>query len=215
MPKAGCGNKYAEKCEGCKVRKMDQSRYVGTSRFHQLDIHFAIKAKAAALLSSEKDGVITIEVGGADAETFIAFSLTDQKTAEGRLDEAMRIGFYGSRREAADRWERALSRVRVRFSDDALRRRFYSTLYFSFVKPIDTEIGFLDYFTLWDVYRTQLPLVLSVFPKTARRMMDDMMSVSEKHGFYPIARYMTGHRLGRDNGQAADQIGRASCRERV
>ena len=203
--KAGDGIRgMSEKCEGFKVRRVSADRWVGTSRFHQLDFHFAIKAKADGLSSSEKDGVITIEVGGVSAETFIGFSLKDQKTAEERLDEAMRIGFDGSRREAADEWEKALARVRVRFSDEALRRRFYSTLYFSFVKPVDTEIGFLDYFTLWDVYRTQLPLVLSTFPETARLMMDDMMAVSEKLGFYPIARNMTGHRLGRDNGQAAD-----------
>ena len=203
-PKAGCGKGGIEKCEGNKVRRVSADRWVGTARFHQLDFHFAIKAKADGLSSSEKDGVITIEVAGTSAETFIGFSLTDQKTAEGRLEEAMRIGFDGSRREAVERWERALARIRVHFSDEALRRRFYSTLYFSFVKPIDTEIGFLDYFTLWDVYRTQLPLVLSAFPDMARRMMDDMMAVSEKLGFYPIARNMTGHRLGRDNGQAAD-----------
>jgi len=204
MPKAGCGSKYAEKCEGCKVRKVAPNRYAGTVRFHQLDFHFSVCAKGARVESDEKDGVITVLVEGDSAETFIGFSLAGEDVAAKRMDEAVKAGFDGSRREADELWERALSRIRVRFPDEAQRRRFYSTLYFSFVKPIDTEIGFLDYFTLWDVYRTQLPLVLSTFPEMARRMMDDMMSVSEKHGFYPISRYMTGHRLGRDNGQAAD-----------
>lgn len=200
--KAGCGKRGVEKCEGSRIRKISAERWSGTVRFHQLNFHFSILAKAKSVKSSEENGVITFEVEGCDAETFIGLSLVNGQTADKKLAEAVSVGFDGSRREAELKWEKALSRIRARFADEALARRFYTTLYFSFVKPMDTEIGFLDYFTIWDVYRTQLPLVLSLWPKTAHRMMEDMMAVSEKHGFYPISRNMTGHRLGRRNGQA-------------
>ena len=201
LPENNCHDK---KCEGYEIKEMSVGVWKGFARFHQLTIYFTIHAKADSLKSAVKDGVITIETVGENAETFIGFSLADVNTACKRADEAVRDGFANSRRMAEERWEKELSRIRVRFSDGNLRRLFYSTLYFSFVKPIDTEIGFLDYFTLWDVYRTELPMVMSLFPDMARRMMDDMMAVSEEYGFYPIKRYMTGHRLQkwRDNGQA-------------
>ena len=189
--KCGCGKRGRETCEACEVREVAPGSWAGRSRFYGLDFHFAIRAKAARLSSSVTDGTIVLEVDGPSAETFIGFSLVDAKTAAARVDEAVRAGFDGSRREAEAKWEKALGRVRVRFADEKVRRRFYSTLYFSFVKPIDTEIGFLDYFTLWDVYHTELPLVLSLMPKTARRMMEDILSYAERQGCYPNSRNMT------------------------
>ena len=196
------GVKLREKCEGNKLREVVPGRWEGVSRFHQLDFHFSISARAQGLIASVTNGVITLETEGDTAETFIGFSLVDGKAAVRRAEEAERVGFAESRREAEALWENALSRVRVRFDDERLRRLFYSTLYFSCVKPMETEKGFLDFFTLWDVYRTQLPLVLSLFPNMSRRMVDDMMTVADKHGFFPIHRNMTGHWLGRENGQA-------------
>ena len=107
-PKAGCGKRGIEKCQKCKIKRVASDRWCGTVRFHMLDFHFSICAKAEGLRSSEKDGIITFETDGREAETFIGFSLVDIKTAERRMDEAMQIGFDGSRREAEIAWATTL-----------------------------------------------------------------------------------------------------------
>ena len=166
-----------------------------------MDFHFAVVAKGPLGDCTIQEGKISIPVEGRTAETFIGFSFKDVAEAQVRADEAAESGFDASRREAEAAWEYALSGVEANFTDETEEKRFYSALYHSLVKPVDCGTGFRDYSTLWDVYKTQLPLVLSTQPQVARRMMEDMMSVAERYGYFPIAWMMTDE-AERDFGQA-------------
>ena len=198
----GPKSKYRETVESAAARATSAGAWEGTVRIYGLDFHFAIRAKGRLGAATCHDGVIEIPFEGESAETVVGFSFSSVAEASARASEAESVGFEQSRAEAEDAWERALGRVRATFADERVGRRFASALYHSLVKPVDCGTGFLDYSTMWDVYKTQLPLVLSTQPQVARRMMDDMLKVSAELGFFPLTQMMTKSK-GRDNGQAA------------
>lgn len=198
----GPKSKYREQAEACSVAAVSAASWRGTVRLCGLDFRFAIRAKGALGSATCADGVLEIPVNGPTAETVIGFSFVDEAEAEARAAEAETVGFAASCDQAKAAWVAALGRIRATFADPVLARRFYTALYHSFVKPMDCGTGFLDYSTMWDVYKTQLPLVLSTQPQVARPMMLDMLKVSEELGFFPLTQMMTKGKE-RDNGQAA------------
>ncbi|MBQ0032442.1 MAG: glycoside hydrolase family 92 protein, partial [bacterium] len=193
---------YRESVEEYELKESGTNAWRGRIRVNGIDLHFSIRAKDDIGISSCNEGVLDAQVEGDSAETFIGFSLTSAEEAEKRVEESQSVGFDKSYAEASDAWEAALSGIRVKFAKEAERRRFYSALYHSFIKPVDCGTGFVDYSTLWDIYKTQLPLVLSTQPQVARRLAMDMLAVSERYGFFPLTHMMTRNK-GRDNGQAA------------
>ena len=202
MRRCRMSTNYVEKVESCAVRETAPGRWDGVSRIYGLDFRFSVRAKAKIVSASCADGVIELTTEGERAETAIGFSLVSSAEAASRADEAIADGFDASRRTAAAAWEKALSRIRATFADARDRRLFYTTLYHSLVKPVDTGAGVMDFSTLWDVYRTQMPLVLSTQPDFARRMLMGILDETERRGYFPIERLMRANEP-LDNGQAA------------
>ena len=68
-------------------------------------------------------------------------------------------------------WQAYLSRIRITGGTDDQQEIFYSNLYHSLIKPVDCtdespfweEDGpfYFDFATMWDMYKTQLPLILT------------------------------------------------------
>jgi len=196
MPKG-----YSEKPQRCVVEKIGEREWGGYIRVHGLDVFFVIRSDGTREESC-KDGIVTLMAEGKTAQTTIGFSLVSRSEAAVRAKAAADLGFDAVRKNAAEEWECALSRIKAEFADDEQKKLFYSTLYHSLVKPVDCGTGFSDYATMWDVYRTQIPLVLSLMPKVSRPIMLDMLTVSERLGFFPTAHLMHGEQK-RDFGQAA------------
>ncbi len=152
----------------------------GTRIFFDLRV-----VKGAVSASEAKDGRIKLAFEGTEAETAIAFAYGGADEAASRADEAASAGFGRSLDEAKADWSARLARVRAKFADPALRRRFYSALYQSLVKPTDCGGKWLDFVTMWDMYRTQLPLALSVESDRARSLLLSLLADSERLGYLP------------------------------
>jgi len=109
-------------------------------------------------------------------------------------DEAA-LTFDEVRRKAADAWENALGKVAVTSGEDENELRiFYSNLYHSFVKPCDWgKGGFIwdgapfvtDFTTLWDMYKTVLPLVYTLFPDLSSHIVETYTKLYENLGKLP------------------------------
>lgn len=193
---------YCERPEQCVLEKISDGEWGGRIRVYGLDVFYSVVLGEGLGKESCADGKLTLAVAKPDVETAIGFSLVSRDEASARANAAFRSGFDTVRKNAADGWESALSRVRAEFFDDRQKEIFYSALYHSLVKPVDRGNGFSDYSTMWDVYRTQIPLVLSTMPKVSRPMMLDMIAEAERLGFFPTAHLMCSD-LQRDFGQAA------------
>ncbi|MBN1247785.1 MAG: GH92 family glycosyl hydrolase [Anaerolineae bacterium] len=108
-------------------------------------------------------------------------------------------------------WERALSCIRVAGGTAAQRSIFYSLLYFSLLKPSDFGTPYwdgdgpfyFDFATMWDMYKTQLPLVLTLFPERGSDVANALLNLADHFGVFP-----NGFVMSRDI-HAFD--GQASC----
>lgn len=134
-------------------------------------------------------------------ELKVAFSFRSRKKANENRASAPHE-FSVAKRIAKKDWEARLDRIRVQGGTPAQQRTFYTAFYHSLIKPSEAHNEspfwpwdgpfFFDFSTLWDMYKTQLPLVLSLFPGEGAAIVNAMLTVVEMEGNFPI-----GYRLAR------------------
>jgi len=100
------------------------------------------------------------------------------------------------------RWGRTLDRVEVDGGTPARRQVFATALYHALIKPCfgDDESPFwpssgpfaFDVCTMWDIYKTQLPLLMAIAPQRAGDLLESLIRVCEEEGNFPI-----GYRMAR------------------
>lgn len=104
---------------------------------------------------------------------------------------------FEERRAATKRsWQQHLDAVVIDTPSPERRAVFATALYHSLIKPCfaDSESPFwptdgpfvFDICTMWDIYRTQLPLITALFPERAVEMANALLYVCEEEGNLPI-----------------------------
>lgn len=124
----------------------------------------------------------------------VAFSLRSFDNAKAHLPAA---SFDDVRAAAGRRWDALLSRIRIESALPEAEEIFYSALYHSLVKPADwSGESFLydgdgpflaDFITLWDMYKTQLPLVFLLDREIGEKTAETLLRLGEAHGAIPNA----------------------------
>lgn len=112
--------------------------------------------------------------------------------------------FEGCVEAAREAWNRELSKIRIRTSDDGQRKTFYTALYHTMIGPsefcdvngdyygADGRMhqggGFVNYTTLscWDTYRSAHPLMTLIHPEKMRDMAETFMTIYEQQGKLPV-----------------------------
>lgn len=124
-------------------------------------------------------------------EVTVTITAKDEATALAELDTLP--NFDAVYAAAHARWEEAFSKVDIT-GTDYQKTVFASAYYHSLLKPTDwSGEGFwgingdciIDLCTLWDMNKTQLPLVFTLFPETGRKLMHTFCSVYEKKHLFP------------------------------
>ncbi len=100
------------------------------------------------------------------------------------------------------RWADHVGRVQVEGGTPARRQVMATALYHSLIKPCiaDDESPFwpssgpfaFDVCTMWDIYKTQLPLLEAIVPHRAADLLESLIRVCEEEGNFPI-----GYRMAR------------------
>ena len=106
--------------------------------------------------------------------------------------------------EAEAKWRKELSKIRIWGADAEQEEIFYTGMYHMYVAPslfsdvdrkyrgADNQVyddpGFDSYttFSLWDTYRTKLPLMTITHPEIMDDVTNTMIDICEKQGFLPI-----------------------------
>ncbi|MBE6377484.1 MAG: hypothetical protein E7051_01560 [Lentisphaerae bacterium] len=182
---------YSEKIGAFHGEAVDNGIYCGFVNAHGALLYYAVCCKGGLKRQKFINGVITFELDGTQAECVLAFSLVSEAEALERVKLAAEKGFDAHRSAAAQAWEELLGKICVNTASDDKTKLFYSALYHSFVKPCDAGSEFIDFQTMWDIYRTQLPLTMITAPETARRMLLSIMATIEKKGFFPCCYMMS------------------------
>ncbi|WP_421735820.1 glycoside hydrolase domain-containing protein [Cellulomonas sp.] len=149
---------------------------------------------------------------GQVVELRFGFSLRGVDQARENLERECGPGpsSFATRRAAtAAVWQESLNKIRVDTSSKDKQTVFSTALYHSLIKPClapdespfwpaDGPFAF-DLATMWDIYRTQLPLLTTLMPERAVELANALLYISEEEGNLPI-----GYRMAR----GADQFSR-------
>ncbi len=153
-----------------------------------------------------------VEAGGS-VELRIGFSLrgTDRAARNLSTDIATRQEAFDTRRTATKRaWREHLGTIAVDTDDADRETVFASALYHSLIKPCfapgespfwpaDGPFVF-DLCTMWDIYRTQLPLISTLFAQRSVELANALLHICEEEGNLPI-----GYRMARGADRFARQ----------
>ncbi|GIG30538.1 glycoside hydrolase domain-containing protein [Cellulomonas marina] len=142
---------------------------------------------------------------GQTVELRFGFSLRGVEQARANLeaDCGPREGSFVRRRAAtAETWREHVETVTVDTPSSAKQAVLSTAVYHSLIKPClaRDESPFwptpgpfaFDLATMWDVYRTQLPLVTTLFPERAVELGEALLHIAEEEGNLPI-----GYRMAR------------------
>ncbi|MGN6377267.1 MAG: GH92 family glycosyl hydrolase [Sphingomonas sp.] len=136
------------------------------------------------------------------------------------IDQARRnalagSGFDATRAAATAQWRQALSPIAVDGGTPAERRKFYTALYHVMLLPTDRtgenpkwrsgEPYYDDYYTLWDTFRSQWPLLTLIAPDRSRAMLRSLIDIYRHEGWLPDGRSgnITGRTQGGSNADVA------------
>lgn len=143
--------------------------------------------------AAEERGGCCFDLAEQTAELVVSVSLRGERQAR-EAAEAETASFETVREEAHRAWAERLSRIEIETADDREREIFASNFYHSLVKPSDwqdesflyrQEDFMLDFCTLWDQYKTQLPLIFTLFDDISGKIVSTYEALSETLGFLP------------------------------
>ena len=142
---------------------------------------------------------------GQTVEVRLGFSLRGCDQARRNLEQECGPGqpaFDAVRSRTRARWGEHLDRVQVEGGTPARRTVLAASLYHALIKPCfgDDESPFwpaagpfaFDICTMWDIYKTQLPLLAAIVPDRAADLLESLIRVCEQEGNFPI-----GYRMAR------------------
>lgn len=125
----------------------------------------------------------------------VAYSTVSAEQAQ----KAARASFvtFDEAAEGAYRiWNEHLSAFRLHTDNEELKVKFYSNLYHSLIKPCDmtgeTVLGVsgdtvTDLATLWDQYKTALPLIYLCYPEMGQKLVQGIVNISRTLGKIPCS----------------------------
>ncbi|MFI5838641.1 glycoside hydrolase domain-containing protein [Catenuloplanes sp. NPDC051500] len=144
-------------------------------------------------------------LAGQTVEIRMGFSLRGHEQARRNLEKECGTdtsAFDLVRSRTRARWGDHLDRVQVEGGTPARRTVLATSLYHSLIKPCfgDDESPFwpdsgpyaFDVCTMWDIYKTQLPLLSAIAPDRATDLLESLIRVCEEEGNFPI-----GYRMAR------------------
>ena len=144
---------------------------------------------------------------GHQIELRLGFSWRSSRKAKKSLPSRR---YEVTRDRAADRWADKLSAIEIEGGSDDQRRVFRTSFYRSMIKPCEAHDEspfwpwdgpfYFDMSTMWDLYKTQLPLMLSLYPDFGSDFVNAVLSIVETEGNFPI-----GYRMARGYDRFAHQ----------
>jgi len=162
---------------------------------HGIKWYFAVTCEDALAVSV--DGFVgSFAVTGGTHVMKLATSNKSMAHAEALLKKETR-SFDVIRADAMKNWASALSAIEIDTDDARELEIFYSNFYHTLTKPSEfTGEAFLDGWgddvpfmadlsTMWDIYKTQLPLVFTLYPDAAVKILGTLRRFAELTDSFP------------------------------
>lgn len=174
-----------------KIQKEDSFTVTAEAVIEGIRLYFA--ARCNNEVSVTEDDVSFSAPEDRISEIKLSISFDSLKAAISNIESA--LSFDETRKAALKKWDEKLSLIKASFDDESLYEIFYSNLYHSLIKPSDWsgesfvyEKGkpfMTDFATLWDMYKTALPLIFMTDKKVSENICETLMSLGEALGNIP------------------------------
>ncbi len=183
-----CENK---KVYDLKIQLLNADTAVASAKIEGINIYFAAKCNSTFIIEGNKVRFPSDNCNQADLA--LSVSLKDCDTALASASE--NYNFDAVKADAESVWNEKLSSIEADFFDNSHYEIFYSNLYHSLIKPSDwfgesfiyeKDKPFMtDFATLWDMYKTALPLIFMTDKKTSEDICETLLSLGEALGSIP------------------------------
>ncbi len=137
-------------------------------------------------------------------EVKIALSSVSIENAIENLDKKGINDFDKTKQETQNKWNTALSKIKIHTDKDSLKTIFYTALYHAQVAPvlfsdvngelrlqndsiaIASNYNAYSTLSLWDVFRAETPLLSIIDAETLNDMIQSMLVYYDEHGALPV-----------------------------
>jgi predicted alpha-1,2-mannosidase len=146
----------------------------------------------------------------------VGISLLSEKMAKVNLvKEIPRWEFWNIRQQADSIWKDKLNRIQVEGGSPEQKVKFYSCLRNALMMPTDVTgenpnwesdtAHYWDFYTIWDIFRTAMPLNSLILPDRQREMIRCMLDIYDHKGWLPDA-WVAGDYSNIQGGTNADVV---------
>ena len=148
------------------------------------------KKQSLHLGETKKSFGVLFETEEASAVGKIGFSLVSEDKASQAVINAP--CFEDAKENAQIEWEKRLSTIELEGVSDEDREIFYSNYYHTLIKPCgwkkesflwsEEQTFYHDFATLWDVYKTQMPLLFTLHADVGRGIVKTLLRYGKEKG---------------------------------
>ncbi len=181
-----------ERVHSLTIEKQDDNTVTASAIIEGIKICFAATADCTLKEITERKAIFTVNENKT-VNLKLSASLIDCQTA---LNNLKTDAFFDTvRKNAYGIWNNQLSKIKIHTEDTKILEIFYSNLYHSYIKPAnwhsesfvyDKNKPFMvDFATLWDMYKTALPLIFLTDKRAAEDIAETLLSLGEKTGTLP------------------------------
>lgn len=178
------------KVEDLYIKKTSDKTLQASGIYQGVRLYFVLSFEGNGTL--DENNVFCLDSAGTVVIRFCA-SASGFDGAKKDLEQS-KLGFTEAKEEASEIWEETLSKIDVSCEDKRELEIFYSNLYHSLTKPSDWGgNGFLwdgapfvtDIVTMWDIYKTQLPLLFTFCPEISQNFIAMVTKLGLERGRMP------------------------------
>lgn len=190
------GPRFYDKVQEPLLQAVGDAEVIFSGVFSGIPLYFCAKAEGAAPrvgLSAPYGAVWDFD--GESLLLRVAYSTVSAEKAREAVASST-VTFDGAAETSYRIWNEHLSAFRLETHDEELKVKFYSNLYHSLIKPCDmtgetvlgvTEKTVTDFATLWDQYKTALPLIYLCYPDMGKKMVAGIANISRTLGKIPCS----------------------------
>lgn len=139
---------------------------------------------------TEKRFGYTVETNETEVVLKIGFSLVSEDRAMANVLSTP--DFDTVKKQTECKWQEKLSAIELDGVSEEEKEIFYSNFYHSLIKPCgwqkesflwnEKDTFYLDFATLWDVYKTQTPFIFALYPKVGKGIVKTIIKYGKTQG---------------------------------
>ena len=121
----------------------------------------------------------------------VGISPTSIEAAKANLNaEARQLTFDEAVELAQSQWNDELSKIKIKTDDTRELTKFYTAMYHAMMLPATfNDVDSVPAYTilsLWDTYRTQMPLLTILDPQRSGEIVNSMLDIHDRQGRLPV-----------------------------